>query len=54
MRAIHAGASTVCRRLTGLLGFPRNDTCAEPLSDGEDRRILREDEVLAIGSRKEN
>jgi hypothetical protein len=36
------------RRLTGLLGSPRNDAGAEPRPDGKDRLIPREDEVLAI------
>jgi hypothetical protein len=44
----------LCRRLTGLLGSLRNDACAEPRLDGEDRLIPREDEVLAIGLKKEH
>jgi DNA-binding response OmpR family regulator len=44
----------LCRRLSGLLASPRNDACAEPWLDGEDRVIRREDEVLAIGSKKEH
>jgi DNA-binding response OmpR family regulator len=44
----------LCRRLTGLLASPRNDACAELRLDGEDRLIPREDEVLAIRSKKEN
>jgi DNA-binding response OmpR family regulator len=42
----------LCQRLTGLLASPRNDACAEPWLDGEDRLIPREDEVLASGSKK--
>jgi hypothetical protein len=44
----------LCRRLTDFLASPRNDACAEPWLDGEDRLIPREDEVLAIGSKKEH
>jgi DNA-binding response OmpR family regulator len=44
----------LCRRLTGLLASSRNDACPEARRDGEDRLILREDEVLAIGSTTEN
>jgi DNA-binding response OmpR family regulator len=43
----------LCRRLAGLLASQRNDSCAEQL-DGKDRLIPREDEVLAIGSNKED
>jgi DNA-binding response OmpR family regulator len=43
----------LCRRLTGLLASPRNDCCAEQL-DGEDRLILRECEIFAIDSKKED
>jgi DNA-binding response OmpR family regulator len=44
----------LCRRLTGLLASSRNEACAEPRLDGQDRLIPRECEVLAIGSKKEN
>jgi CheY-like chemotaxis protein len=44
----------LCHRLTGLLGSPRNDTGAEPRLVAGDRLIPREDQVLAIGSRKKN
>lgn len=44
----------LCRRLTGLLASPRIDAFAEPQIEGEDRDIPCEDEVLAIGSKKEN
>jgi DNA-binding response OmpR family regulator len=43
----------LCRRLVGLLASQRNDSCTE-LLDREDRLIPREDEVLAIGSKKED
>jgi len=43
----------LCRRLTGLLASPRNDFCAEQLDAG-DHLILRECEVFAIGSKKED
>ena len=43
----------LCRRLTGLLAFPRNASCAEQL-DGEDRLILCECEVFAIDFKKED
>jgi len=39
----------LCRRLTGLLASPRNDSCAESL-DAEDRLTLYECEILAIDS----
>jgi hypothetical protein len=44
----------LCHRLTGLLASRRNDGCTEPRLDAEDRLIPREDEVLPIGSKKEN
>jgi DNA-binding response OmpR family regulator len=44
----------LCRRLTGLLGSPRNDACAEPRLAAKDHLIPREDQVLAIGSKKKN
>ncbi len=43
----------LCRRLMGLLTSQRNDSCAEQL-DGQDHLLLRECEVLAIGSKKED
>jgi DNA-binding response OmpR family regulator len=43
----------LCRRLMGLLASTSNDSSAERL-DGEDHFILRECEVFAIGSKKEN
>jgi hypothetical protein len=44
----------LCRRPKGLLGSPRNAACAEPRLGGEDRLILRQDEVFDIGPKKES
>jgi DNA-binding response OmpR family regulator len=44
----------LCRRLTGLLALLTQRGVRRARLDGEDRLILREGEVLAIGSKKEN
>jgi len=42
----------LCRRLTGLLTFPRNEACADSRFEGKDPLVVCEDEALAIGSKK--